>query len=401
MFTEHDAMSRRSFLQGTAAVGVATLAGMSARAADQKIRLGVIGNGNRGTWIVNLFQQHGGFEIVSAADYFDDRVTKFGDQFNIPANRRFTGLNAYKRLLETDVDAVAIESPPYFHPEQAAASVDAGKHTYLAKPIAVDVPGCQTVEASGERATQNNLAFLIDFQTRTNAFYQEAIRRVHAGEIGPVLSGESTYHAGPTWNVADHLREAPNDPDHRIRAWGLDRELSGDIITEQNIHTLDVASWIMDAAPVKAVGHGGRMSRDIGTTWDSYSCVYTFPNNALVSFFSKQFGAGHGGILCRMYGPDGTIDTDYFGKVEIRGKKYYAGGATGNLYTDGAVANIATFYDQIANKDYSNTTVDPSVRSNLTTILGRTAAYEGGEVTWDEMMKNAERFDPKLKGAKA
>ena len=91
---------------------------------------------------------------------------------------------------------VAIMSPPYFHPEQAAAAVEAGVHVYVAKPIAVDVPGCRSIEASAKLAGEKKLCFLVDFQTRSTAFYQEAIKRVHAGAIGELTFGEVFYHCG-------------------------------------------------------------------------------------------------------------------------------------------------------------------------------------------------------------
>ena len=102
-----------------------------------------------------------------------------------------------------------------------------------------------------------------------------------------------------------------------------------------------------------------------------------------------------------MFGPDGMIDTHYFGIAHIVGKKSYVGGKHLNLYTDGAVSNIATFHDNICKGDFSNATVAPSVRSNLTTILGRMAAYKKAVVTWDEMLRTAEKLDFPTAGLKA
>ena len=175
-------LSRRAFLAGTGggALSFGIMKPGLARGSQvsSKISLGLIGCGSRGTWIADLFQKHGGYQITAAHDYFPDRVNAFGDKFNLPAARRFTGLKGYQRMLEAKVDAVAIESPPYFHHEQAAAAVEAGVNVYLAKPMAVDVPGCRSIEASAKRAEEKKLAYLIDFQTRTDPFYQEAIRRV-------------------------------------------------------------------------------------------------------------------------------------------------------------------------------------------------------------------------------
>ena len=369
--------------------------------ANSKVALGMIGCGGRGTWIADLFQQHGGYEIVAAMDYFPDRVNAFGKKYNVAPERCYSGLLGYRRMLEGKIDAVAIESPPYFHPEQAAAAVEAGAHVYLAKPVAVDVPGCHSIEESSGKATAKNRCFLVDFQTRTDPFYQEAIKRVHNGDIGAILCGEAAYWAGsPFTRQVEQLRANPADPELRLRAWGVDRALSGDIITEQNIHAIDVATWLMDNHPLRARGKGGLKSRSEGTCWDHFSVIFTFPDEVIVTFASKQFGEGYDDIVCRMYGAKGTIDTHYAGSVSIRGEIPYEGGTSEQLYKEGAVSNIAAFYDDVTQSRFSNPTTAPSVRSNLTTILGRMAAYKRSEVTWEQLMKSKERLDPKLHGLK-
>ena len=393
-------MTRRKFVAGASAAALSftvikpELA--HGAAANSKIDLGIIGCGNRGTWIGRLFQKHGGYNIVAAADYFEDRVERFGKIFKSSSSRLYTGLSGYRKLLDQKLDAVAIESPPYFHPEQAAAAVDAGRHVYLAKPIAVDVPGCQSIAESGKKATANKLCFLADFQTRADNLYREAIKRVHNGDIGRIVSGEATYQTGRLGAKAEQ-----GTAEARLRNWVFDKALSGDIITEQNIHALDVATWILDGNPVRAYGTGGRKIRtDVGDCWDHFAVVYTFPNDVLLSFSSKQCGLGYDDILCRVYGSEGTIDTHYTATVSITGKKPYEGGSTGNLFTNGAVTNIADFYDNVTQGRFSNTTVAPSVCSNLTTILGRTAAYGCKEVTWDEIVKANKKVQADLEGLK-
>jgi myo-inositol 2-dehydrogenase/D-chiro-inositol 1-dehydrogenase len=397
-------LSRRHFLAeaGTAALALSVVGPQVAQGASAKVDLGIIGCGGRGSWIADLFQKHGGYNIVAAADYFPDRVNGLGDKLGVPPARRFTGLSGYRRLLEQKLGAVAIETPPFFHPDQAADAVAAGKHVYLAKPVAVDVPGCTTVQESAAKATANHLCFLVDFQTRTNELFIEAVRRVHHGAIGRFAFGEATYHAEDPFEAqAEHARS--DGAEDRLRAWGLSRELSGDIITEQNIHTLDVASWIMGGPPVSAYGTGGRKFRDVGTCWDTFSVVFQYADNVGITFSSRQFN-GHGtrpeGIRNRMFGSDGVLETEYGGQVLIRGKQFYRGGQTSTIYEQGAVSNIAAFHDSIQRRDYSNATVAESVRSNLVTILGRTAALRGGIVTWDELLSKSERLIPDLTGLK-
>ncbi len=406
-FLHHSALSRRQFL-ATAGASALSLAvaqpGLTRETGtDSKINLGLIGCGGRGTWIADLFLKNGNYNLAAVADYFPDRAEAAGEKFQVDKALRFTGLSAYQRLLEQKLDAVAIISPPYFHPGQASAAVDAGKHVYCAKPIAVDVPGCQTMAENGRKATEKKLVFLVDFQTRAHPSYQEAVRVVHAGGIGKIISGEAAYQCGDTWSRMDALvRESPNNVETRLRGWGADRTLSGDIITEQNIHALDVATWILDAAPLKAYGACGRARPPLPNgVCDNFSVIFEFPNDVRVTFDSKQDGKFWDDIECRVYGMEGVIDTHYFGVVKVLCDDAYNGGTMTNLYTDGVVNNIAAFHKAIASGDFSNPTVAPSVRSNLTTILGRTAAYRRAEVTWDEMIKANEKLEADLKGLKA
>jgi predicted dehydrogenase len=407
--TSRPEWTRRDLMAGAgaAALSFAVVQPQTVRGypANSKIDLGLIGCGGRGTWIAKLFRDHGGYNVVAAADYFKDRVDNLGNELDVPQANRFTGLKGYLGLLE-EVDAVAIESPPYFHPEQAAAAVDAGKHVYIAKPIAVDVPGCVSIGDSGTRASRKKLAFLVDFQTRADPFYMEALRRVHKEHaLGNFAFGQAIYHAGdPFKRMYDAWRSNPNDSENRLRSWGLDKILSGDIITEQNIHTLDVMSWIMGAPPVWAVGTGGRQFRPVGTCYDTFSVLFQYPDDVGITFSSRQ-SEGHGtqpaGIRNRMFGTEGILETEYGGQVLIRGEHFYRGGKSPGIYKDGAVANIKTFYDNVTAGKVDNPTVEPSVRSNLVTILGRTAAYEKRQVTWADLLTKKKKLDAGLQGLRA
>jgi myo-inositol 2-dehydrogenase/D-chiro-inositol 1-dehydrogenase len=389
-------LSRRQFIKTSGAALASLSVGqprlLRGSRANSKIKLGLIGCGGRGVWIAGLFAAHGGYEIFAGADYFPDRAEAFGAKFSVPPGKLFSGLSGYKRLLDCGVEAVAIETPPYFHPQQAAAAVDMGLHVYLAKPLAVDVLGCRTIAASGDKATARKQAFVVDFQTRAHPFFIEALQRVHDGAIGEFVFGEATYHAESPWEeYCELLRNNPGDPEVRLRAWGLDRALSG------------VANWIMEKPPLWAVGTGGLKARPkVGTCWDHFVVYYQYADDVAIQFSGRQF-KGHGtaeGIKNRMFGSRGVLETEYGGNVLIRGENFYRGGKTTDIYAEGAVNNIAAFHKSITDGDFANPTVAPSVQSNLITILGRKAAYEKRRVTWDELLRDEERLEPDLEGLK-
>lgn len=281
--TNRPQINRRKFIAGAGAAALSFTvmkpALVRGAEANSKVKIGFMGCGGRGTWIAKLFMRHGGYDIVAAADYFQDRLDKFAAEVRLPKMKKYTGLSGYKRLLDAGgIDAVVIKTPPYFHPEQAAAGVEAGCHVYLAKPIAVDVPGCKSVRASGEKAKEKGLAFLVDFQTRSQPFFVEALKRVHDGALGDVCFGESSYQCEEYFKdkYEDWWSRAAN-PEKALRAWPLSRVLSGDIIVEQNIHTLDVMSWIMgDKPPVKVTGTGGMKAQERG-------CLRSFRSRLRVS----------------------------------------------------------------------------------------------------------------------
>ncbi|MGC3957529.1 MAG: Gfo/Idh/MocA family oxidoreductase [Verrucomicrobiota bacterium] len=189
-----DTVSRRLFVATTAAVLAAPAV---ARAADpqRKIKLGVVGNGGRGGWIANLFKQHGGYEMHAVGDYFQAVADKCGEALGVDPSRRFFGLSAYQKVIASGVEAIALETPPCFFPEHVKAAVDAGLHVYMAKPIAVDVPGTLTVEAAAKKATDNKKVFLVDYQMPTDPINLECVARLRNGALGASASSAPTTTA--------------------------------------------------------------------------------------------------------------------------------------------------------------------------------------------------------------
>lgn len=398
------AITRRRFLVqaglGLAAVSTLSRAVAQGTVTNPRLRLGLVGCGGRGKFLADLSLAHGGYEIVAAADYFQDRCDEVATKFRLKPGRTFTGLLcAEKMIAQGGFDGIVIASPPYFHPAQVRAAVEAGLHVYLAKPAAVDVPGVLSIRQSGEMARRKGLVFLVDFQTRANEFYTEAMRRLHSGTMGDVCFGEAVYHAGRLG-----IKAPPGTPEARLRNWVFDQQLSGDIIVEQNIHALDVMSWAMkEQPPLRCTGTGGRRVRvDVGDCWDHFALVYEYPGNVGMTFSARQFDAhgDPGGILNRVFGTQGMLSTKYGGDVLIRGGKdtFYRGGATTGIYKAGAEANVKSFHECILAKDTANPTLEPSVSSNLVSIMGRMAAYEGRPVTWTDVIASKAILQPDLTG---
>jgi myo-inositol 2-dehydrogenase / D-chiro-inositol 1-dehydrogenase len=393
-------MRRRAFLAGTAAAATFTVLKPSSvfgSEANSALPIGLIGCGGRGSWIANLFAESGKYKFVACADYFKDKADAVGDKFKIEASSRYTGLSGYKKLLESKLEAVVIETPPYFHPQQAADAVSAGKHVYLAKPIAVDAPGCLTIADAGKRAQAGKRVFLVDFQTRANEHFRRAMAEVRKGSIGKPVLAEAFY----PWSGGGR-GEPPATPEEQLRNWYYVLPLSGDFIVEQSIHSLDVATWILDADPVRALGTGGHKVRPGKSIYDHFAVTYWFPDDLVLSFTCVQsIPMIKDEIRARVYGSEGYIDVDYFGTVNLRGQDVAIHETVKDLYTSGTIVNIHEFYEAILQENYSNKTVAPSVRSNLTAVLGREAAYRGKELTLTALIQEGKRLQPNLKGCAA
>ena len=196
-------LSRRGFVGGavvTAAAWAAPNASLAPAAepdaAARKIKLGVVGCGGRGAWIANLFRQHGGYEMHAVADYFPEVAESAGNALGVGKTRRFSGLSGYRRLIESGVEAVALETPPCFFPEHVQAAVEARLHVYMAKPVAVDVPGCLQIDAAAKQATADKRCFLVDYQMPTDPHNIECAKRFREGAIARLGMVKSVYYGG-------------------------------------------------------------------------------------------------------------------------------------------------------------------------------------------------------------
>jgi len=366
----------------------------------RKIKIGIIGQGVRGSWIAQLFLKHGGYEIHALADYFPDVIQKAGETLNVDPSRRFSGLSGYKKLLDSGVEAVVDEAIPYFFPEHARAAVDAGRHVYMAKPIAPDVPGCLAVGAAGKQATEKKLCFLVDYQLPTDPCNIEVKKRIDEGGVGKISRiatfGVCAGHDDPpkTANLESRMQKL---------IWDNDKALSGGYIMAFDIHALDAAVWVCGQRPLAAMG-ASWISRPnpSGDAHDGTSLVYEYANGVIHSHFGQALrNSTDGGLRCSVYGPIANALLSYDGKVYVRsGPKHYVGEVV-SPYNRGAERNIAEFYRNIVEGRCENATVPRAVDGALTAILGREAAERRTRLTMEDLLKENRKLEVDLTGLKA
>jgi len=368
--------------------------------ANSTVEFGLIGCGGRGNWIAPFFVEHAGARVVALADVVKEHLDTTSEKLKVGGSRAYYGPDAYKELAASKVDAVVIESPPYYHPEHAMAAVDAGKHVYLAKPVAVDVPGCKSILASGGKAKAKKLSYLVDFQTRARPVYQECAARVHRGEIGTPAFAQIFYYAGRP--SPDRTQPGWDPGRSRVANFYMDKVIGGDIIVEQNIHVIDVANWLLNAHPVKASGTGGRANWS-GTpyeknndAYDHFAITFWYPNGVHASFTSHQLNGRFSDLCVRVVGIDGTADTHYGGSIGIVGKTPWRGAEKDPTFNQGAIDNAKAFIASIREGKPLNNS-EQAVDSNMTAILGRMSAYQERVVTWDEMAASTEKLHADLK----
>lgn len=398
-------MKRRDFVKAsaTAAAGMVFVkpGSVYGTPANDAVRLGIIGCGGRGNDVGREFASAGA-RVVALHDLFEDRLAETRHRFDKLAEEKgqpriadgmvFQGPQAYRKLLASGVDAVLLTSPPYFHPEHFEAIVDANKHCYLEKPVATDVAGAKRIEKAGKRGA-GKVSMAVGFQSRHAEAYREMVRRIHEGAIGELVCAQTYYYA------RDLNRKAkPEMPplEARVRNWVFDRMLSGDILVEQNIHVLDIVNWVTRAHPVSATATGGKKARLDVDTWDHYNVTFVYPGNLHVSFNSTQYGKlSYSSQTQRFLGTKGYAEASFSKSgVRIVGEEPWDSGVEDGL-KDSVARKVAAFLEGIVTNSLVNETAQ-GVESTLTAILGRTAAYERKEQTWDDLARSNDHWKEKL-----
>ncbi len=368
------------------------------------LRAGLVGCGGRGTGAaVNFVDAGPNIEIVALGDVFQDQLDKCrkhlkaARDIEIADEKCFAGFDAYQKVIDAGVDVVLFATPPHFRPEHVKAAVDADKHIFQEKPVAVDPVGARLMMENTERAKQKNLCMVSGTIRRYQKDYMETQRRVRNGDIGEIVSANIIRNGGALWWV--ERKPEWTDMEYMIRNWGNFAWLSGDHIVEMFIHEVDVMSWHLGSHPVKAMGYGGRHRRMSGDQFDQFSIIYEYENGVKAHCGTMQInGCG------------------FTRKELIKGTKGYAD-ASGSLYNyDGELiweyphpdendsdqtwrVNNPSVQEQvelvrgIRTGNYINDS-DEQIKSTQIVIMGRMAAYTGQEITWDEVLNSDLRLGP-------
>ena len=400
--SRRDFLKQSSLLSSVAVVGLQT---MQVHAAESgPLKIGLVGCGGRGCGaVVDGLTHDPNVKLVAVADIFKEKVDsaikllaeRFQERIDVPAERRFIGFDAYKSLIPL-CDVVFLCTPQHFRPMTLKAAIEAGKHAFCEKPVAVDAPGIRSVLESAALAKEKGLNIVTGLINRYSSRVRDVVRRIHDGQIGPVVTARANRMGGPLW--MRKREEGDTEMRYQMRNWVNFNWIAGEFVNDVTIHQLDVAMWCLgdEHTPVNAYALGGRISRtqpDAGDMYDTMSVVYEYADGRPLYAFSRQIPGCFNEASVRISGPKGGADIGNVGsgRVAIFGESPYdapkeeGAGAYFNQHT--------TLYNAIRSggKDYVNN-LPYTAKATMAAILGRMAAYSGQKVTWDAALNSQESF---------
>lgn len=402
--------SRRRFLRSSSAGAAAVAAGLAGRVpaappvhavGSQTLRVGLVGCGSRGTGAADQVMQAGdGVKLVAMADMFGDRLEasrarlrqRGGDKFDVTDDRCFVGFDACRQLLDSGVDVVLLATPPHFRPAHLKAAVDAGKHVFMEKPVAVDAPGVRSVLQTCNQAKAKNLTIVAGLMLRYSTAIRGTIGRIHDGQIGKIVALQSNYNIGSLWVK---LRQPEwSDMEWQLRNWYYFTWLSGDHIVEQHVHGLDLMAWTMqDVPPLRCFALGGRQARtgpEFGHIFDHHAVCYEYAGGVRCFCYCRQQNGTFADTSQLVFGSDGIADLrkgtmtgpETWRYSQARGEKDVPYQQEQNALLASIRAGTA-----VNNGEYA-------AKSTLLAIMGRMASYTGQQVTWEQALNSQEDLTP-------
>jgi predicted dehydrogenase len=423
-------LSRRRFLQDTTlgAVGAAVTVQFpfvltGSAAPDAPIRIGVVGCGGRGTGAAldavgaatQVVYPTSGYhtedaakdaravaknvEVVALADVFPDRLQRCREQLDqagmpVKADLCFTGFDAYQKLLAIqEVNYVILATPPFFRPAQLRAAVEAGKHVFIEKPVAVDATGVRSVIESGEMARKAELAIGAGTMRRRENGSRETVKRIREGAIGEVIACEAIWSGGELWSV--DRQPAWSDMEYQLRNWPYYTWLSGDFIVEQFVHNLDLILWVLGEHPTRAFGLGGRQVRvdpRFGNIYDHFGVEYQFASGVRCFALDRHTNGSDGRIEEVFLGAKGTARVGLFGGWAVQpkdGPMWRYREPNNNPYHQEHAELIASIRESRPLNEARQV-----AESTLTAIMGRETAYSGKAIDWDDALQSKQDLSP-------
>lgn len=378
------------------AAAVAAPAVAKAQGTNMPFNAVIIGVGGRGSGAGGNFLEAAkiaGVEakIVAVADIFQDQANKAQGLFGVPADKCFSGFDAYLKALEVPgVNYVILATPPGFRPAHFTAAVAAGKNIFTEKPVCVDGPGARIMYAAAQVAKQKGLKIAAGTQRRHHAGYIETIKRIQGGAIGDVTAMRAYWvNGGPIWHRG---LKGDTDLERQVHNWYHYIWLCADHIVEQHVHNIDVCNWVMNAHPVRAWGMGSRqqLGDQPGEIWDNFAVEFEYENGVRLHSYCGQEKREFSAVREAIVGSNGTSDP----AGSIRPKEGAAWRFSGKRPPEYTQEHV-----DLINAIVNNTELNEAEQvtdSTLTAIMGREAAYSGGVVEFDDMKNSEFAYGPEL-----
>ncbi|MDG2381033.1 MAG: Gfo/Idh/MocA family oxidoreductase [Pirellulaceae bacterium] len=393
--------SRRSFIKnsslfvaGGAVAGQLAFSRSAHAFGSDEIRIGLVGCGGRGTGAASqAMNTEGPTRLVAMGDAFSDRLQQslrglkgqHSDKVDVPQDRQFVGFDAFKHVLDSDIDLVILATPPGFRPQHAEAAINANKHVFMEKPVAVDAPGVRRVLATAAKAKEKNLAMAVGLQRRHEPRYVETIKRLQDGAIGDIILTRAYWNGGGVW--VRPRREGQTEMEYQMRNWYYFNWLCGDHITEQHIHNLDVINWLMKGYPKTAQGQGGRQVRtgkDHGQIFDHHVVEFTYGDDSKCFSQCRHIRDTWSSVSEHAHGTKGSVN--------IGGATIYDpnGNVTWSYGRGGGGGHQQEHHDLFASlrKGERPNEGEYGALSSMTSIFGRMATYSGKNIDWDKALNS-------------
>lgn len=405
--------TRREFLKtSSAAVAGAALAGAVVRpgytAESNTIRIALVGCGGRGSGAAaQALSTQGPTKLVAVADVFENRLrgslegirAQKQGQVDVPQDRQFVGFDGYRKAIDClgKGDVVLLATPPAFRPLHFAYAVEKGVNVFMEKSFAVDAPGIRQVLETGKRASQKGLKVATGLMSRHSKPLEEAIARIHDGEIGEVITAWAyRMHGavGVSPKTAGMKEMAYQVANYSCFTW-----LNGSFIVDWLIHNIDVCCWVKNGWPVSVQGMGGRQVRkDADQLFDHYGAEYHFADG------TRMFAQGRHINNCYDFFGDiihGTKGSGILGEGQPRPRLFKGHNPTSEnmiwSFKGQAIDQYQVEHDLLfaairGDKPYNET--ERSAKSCFTAIMGRMACETGKMITWEEALASEVSLAP-------